>query len=250
MKAEHRKELETNALAERMGRVVQGIKQKPQKRTMLWMVAAAVVVVIILFFWRRGVQRAEENSRNWMILGAGSGQNLEFLVKEDPQSNQAKAVEFESRYAIFRYLLERLTTDPNIVLANLDNLAQGYRELEKLCKDDKVLLPEALFAQAVIEETRILKDDDKWKSALAAYKVVADNHKDSAFGKLAAKRVEVLENNDKRRELLLTYQDLRREFVREDRLTVPPPVDSNSPPAEAPLKSIIPEPPKSGSPPP
>ena len=64
---------------------------------------------------------------------------------------------------------------------------------------------------------------------------------------LAAKRVEVLENNDKRRELLITYQDLRHEFVREDRFQIPPPagpVDANQPPAESPLKNIIPEPSK------
>jgi len=48
MKAEHRKELETNALAERMGRVVQGMKQAPQKRTMLWMVLVAVAVVVVV----------------------------------------------------------------------------------------------------------------------------------------------------------------------------------------------------------
>src|SRR5207302_9600216 len=104
-------------------------------------------------------------------------------------------------------------------------------------------LPEALFAQAVIEETRIIKDDDKWKSALAAYKEVADNHKDTAFGKLAAKRVEVLENNDKRRELLITYQDLRHEFIRENRLQIEPQFDPNQRPAEPPLKDILPEPP-------
>jgi hypothetical protein len=232
MKAEHRKELETNALADRVGRVVQGMKQAPQKRTVLWMLLAGVAVIIVLFFWRRGVQQAEDNSKYWMVFADGFGPNLQQLVKEEPQSNQAKAVEYESNYAILRDMLRFLATEPKLVLANLDTIELRYRELAKLCQDDKVLLPEALFAQAVIEETRIIKDDDKWKAALTAYKEVAEKHKDSAFGKLAAKRVEILENSDKRLELLNVYRDLRIEFVREDRFGVEPPLPADHVPAK------------------
>jgi hypothetical protein len=232
MKAEHRKELETNALAERVGRVVQGMKQAPQKRTMLWMVVAGVLLLVILFFWRKGVQQAEDNSKYWMIFADGFGPTLQQLVKEEPGSNQAKAAEYEYSYVNLREMLRFLATEPKLVLANLDQIERSYRELAKLCKDDNVLLPEALFAQAVIEETRIIKDEDKWKAALAAYKEVVDKHGDSAFGKLAAKRVEVLENNEKRAELLNVYGGLRFEFVREDRLgpLLDPPLPPNHPP--------------------
>jgi hypothetical protein len=245
MKAEHRKELETNALADRVGRMVQGMKQAPQKRTVLWLVLAGVVVIIVLFFWRRSVQQAEDNSRNWMVFADGFGPNLQQLVKEEPESSQAKGAEFEYSYSNLRDMLRFLATEPKLVLANLDRIEQSYRELAKLCKDDKVLLPEALYAQAVIEETRIIKDDEKWKAALAAYKEVAENHKESAFGKLAAKRVVVLENNDKRRDLLDVYRDLRIQFIREERPPLPP-NESTPPqlPKESPLEGIIPKAPK------
>jgi hypothetical protein len=233
MKAEHRKELETNALADRVGRAVQSMKQAPQKRTMLWVVLAGVVLVVIFVLYRRAQLQKVENSLNWVTFEDGRQAALQQLVKQDPQSIQAKAAHFEANYVSLRRVLALLATHPKEVLPQLDEIKQSYVELAKACKDDEVLLPEALFAQAVIEETRIIKDDDNWKAALAAYKEVADNHKETAFGKLARKRVEILENKDKRKDLLDIYRDLRIEFVREDRLATPPPSIPIQPPPVA-----------------
>jgi hypothetical protein len=218
MKAEHRKELETNALADRVGRAVQGMKQAPQKRTVLWLVLIGIVVVVAVLFYRRAQLRRDENSMEWLEFAEGSSSSIQQLLKQGRESNPSKAVEYELRYMQLRETLRTLATNPKQALAALDDLEKGYQELATTCKDDKVLLPEALYSQAVIEETRIIRDDDKWKAALAAYKDVAVNHKESAFGKLARQRVELLENKDKRDELLNIYRDLRREFVPPDRV--------------------------------
>jgi len=162
--------------------------------------------------------RQDENSMEWLEFADGSSPSIQKLLSQDRQSNQAKAVEYEIAYKGLRDTLRTLAINPKQALSALDELEKSYQELAKLCKDDKVLLPEALYSQAVIEETRIIRDDDKWKAALAAYKEVAVNHKESAFGKLARQRVEVLENKDKRDELLNIYRDLRREFVPPDRV--------------------------------
>ena len=48
MKAEHRHRLEQNALADRVGRVVQSVKAAPATQSLaLWLGVAAVVIVII-----------------------------------------------------------------------------------------------------------------------------------------------------------------------------------------------------------
>jgi hypothetical protein len=230
MKAEHRKELETNALADRVGRAVQGMKQAPQKRTVLWLVLIGIVVVVAVLFYRRAQVRYDENSKEWLEFADGAAPYLQQLLKQDPQSNQAKAAEYEIVYMQLRETLRSLATNPKQALSALDDLEKNYQDLASRCKDDKVLLPEALYSQAVIEETRIIRDDDKWKSALASYKEVAMNHKDSAFGKLARQRVEVLENKDKRDDLLNIYRDLRREFVPPDRVPdLNPPFSPDNP---------------------
>jgi hypothetical protein len=221
MKAEHRKELETNALAERMGRVVVGMKRAPQKKTMVWLVIAGAVVVIILLFSRYGHMQKVDNALNWEKFSDGQ---IQQFLKDDLQSNQSKASFYELNFLNLRQWLGHLATEPKEVMAKLEELDKSYGVLANRCKDDKVLLPEALFAQAVIKETLILKDADNWQAARDAYKELATNHKDTAFGKEARKRLEILENKDNRDELLKVYQDLRIQFVRPDRFgpTAPP----------------------------
>ena len=169
MKAEHRKELETNALADRVGRAVQGMKQAPQKRTMVWLVAGIIVVAAIVLFYRRAQVQQSENSLRWLEFADGSATYLKELLN-DPQSNQAKAAQYELAYLQLRESMRFLATNPKQALNSLDELEKNYQELARISKDDMVLLPEALFSQAVIEETRIIKDDEKWKSAAAAYR--------------------------------------------------------------------------------
>lgn len=243
MKAEHRKELETNALADRVGRVMQGIKQKPQKRTMLWLVAVGAVIVVVWFFFRRSETRRIETAEQWLVFEDGSQQQVTQLMKDEPGSIQAKAAEFESYYGNMRTMLRLLATNPQTALKNLDALDTLYADLAKRCEGDKVLVPEALYAQAVIAETRLIKPEENWQAALDAYKVVADNHKDSALGKLAQKRVDVLNDKQKRDELLKTYRDLRIEFYREASLPpFPPQLKPGEPPV--PPKLPIPDPEK------
>jgi hypothetical protein len=227
MKAEHRKELETNVLADRVGRVVQGMKQAPQKRTLIWVVLAVAVIVVVWFFMRKSELARVENSENWVQFQEGK---LQALISEG-QSNQSKAAAFELQYIYLRQTLRALLAQPQMALKQLDTLEASYREVANNVKDDKVLLPEALYSLALIEETRMLKDDDNWKKALAAYKEVADNHKDTAFGKLAQKRWEVLNDKDKREEVLKVYQDLRIQFVRDNQMPLGmPPLPENHPP--------------------
>jgi hypothetical protein len=216
MKAEHRKELETNVLADRVGRVVQNMKQAPQKRTMLFLVVIGIVVVLVVLWTRRGQVQRMENSERWIEFAEGSAAAKRKL-ESDPDSNQVKAILFEESYSQLRRALRFLAAQPTQVLDVLERLDLQYERMAEQCKNDKVLLPEALYARAVIAETRIMKDDENWKAALDAYNVVANNHKDTAFGKLAAKRAEILNNQEKRNKILELYRDLRLTFVTEDR---------------------------------
>ncbi len=238
MKAEHRKELETNALADRVGRVMQGMKQKPQKRTMLWVVLAGVVIIVVWLFFRKAEVQRVDNAERWAKFEDGHQQLLTSLIQQDPGTNAAKAAEFELYYSELRTMLRYLATNPKDALKNLDSLDEVYAKLAEQSRDDKVLLPEALYARAVIAETRLIKPEENWQAALDAYKVVADNHKDTALGKLRKKRVEVLSDKQKRDEVLKVYQDLRIEFVREDRLPPLPPGLSPGQPAPLELPGL------------
>jgi hypothetical protein len=227
MKAEHRKELETNALADRVGRAVQGMKQVPRKRTFVWFAVAAVLLVVVYWFYARSKIKSEDNALNWFLVADGKGEYLQQVLTSNPDSNQAKAIRFENDFLQLQQAMRFLASEPKAILSSLEDIEKIYQEMAKRCQDDKVLLPEALFAVAIIEETRIISDreGEQWKVALAAYKEVADKHPDSAFGKEARKRVAVLGDEKQRDELLKVYQDLRIAFVPPDDFSAVPPAD-------------------------
>src|SRR5262249_39100901 len=68
MKAEHRKELQTNALADRLGRMLQGMKSRPQAAPVIfWVVAGLLVVGIVGTIW---YLRARSSTRYSQALAA------------------------------------------------------------------------------------------------------------------------------------------------------------------------------------
>jgi hypothetical protein len=244
MKAEHRKELETNALADRVGRAVQGMKQMPRKRTFVWVLAIGLVAVVAYWFYAQSQRKYNDNAFDWYLVADGKGDALQKVMSDSTDSNQSKVVNFERGFLVLYDTVRRLADDPKAAFATLDELERHYRQLAKQSSDDKVLLPEALFAIAVIEETRILdpQQSEQWQKALAAYKEVADKHPDSAFGKEARKRVAILNDEKQRDELLKAYQDLRLAFVREEPRIEPPDFfpDSKTKPSTPPKSNITP----------
>ena len=209
MKAEHRKELETNILADRMGRAIQSMKQRPDKRLIFWGLLVLAVLVIGWFFFRKSQLTRDESSRDWRQFALN-----EFEPRGlKSENNTSKAVLFQNAWIyLWDYGINKIGTKPNESLALLDRLENTYEELSRMAKDDPIYLPEALYALAVIEETRAIRNRDKLNSALERFKTVADKHKDTAFGKMAQDRIEILENKDKRDEVALFYQKLQEKY--------------------------------------
>lgn len=205
MKAEHRKELETNVLADRMGRAIQSMKHRPRKRTVLWVIIIGGLL-IGWWVWMRSKQLArEENSIRWLTLGVGDFNGL----RGSEKNNAILAANFESAwYALWEEGIKNLAKAPDTTLIRLEALKEKYEQLATMAKDDPVLLPEALYAIAVIDETRAIRDRKYLEEALSSYHLVADKHKDSAFGKLALDRIEILEDSAKRAEVANFYNDL------------------------------------------
>jgi tetratricopeptide (TPR) repeat protein len=66
MKAEHRKELMTNTLANRLGEAIQGMKEGPSRGTMLFLGAIGLILLLVLV-WRYFATGAEESdSARWL----------------------------------------------------------------------------------------------------------------------------------------------------------------------------------------
>ena len=233
MKAEHRKELQTNILADRMGRLVQRMKERPKKRVLLYVVLGGALVLGLFIFFRIRSKAAEEQSDRWSWLDDGFRAEMEQLRLEYPETNPGKAARFQYAWlALWDVGLKELAANPVDVLkvsgemddkdkaGNLEVAQNIFLRLRKDCEGDPIWEPEALYALAVIEETRAIrrKDRDKHlKDALRQYKELAEKHKDSTRGKLARQRAEALEKRGQEihdfYEELNTRLDIEKRFA-------------------------------------
>jgi hypothetical protein len=207
MKAEHRKELQTNILADRMGRLVQRMKERPQKRVLLYVVLGGVLVLGLYIFFRVRSTAALEESDRWSWVEDGFQPEMKALRLEYPQTNPGKAARFQYAWlAVWDVGLKALAADPVDVLkvsgeiddkpGNLEVAQNILLQLRKDCEGDPIWEPEALYGLAVIEETRAIRPKGRAEhlaAALKMYKNLAENHKDSTRGKLARQRAEALE---------------------------------------------------------
>ena len=214
MKAEHRKELETNVLADRMGRLLATAKQKPRGGTVLWILLGMVVLVVVFLSMRWYSVGKSENSDGWYALYVNDYKGLQesYLDKL-----QGQALRFDIAWEQLWGSIRKLGADPNGAKADLLKAKQQYDTLRKECEGDPVLVPEAIYGLAVIEETLALDDRSHLNKAIEYYEDVSKQFRQSAYGQLAAKRLETLNSEEGRREVNEIYQDLSN-LIRMDRL--------------------------------
>jgi hypothetical protein len=226
MKAEHRKELETNALADRMGRFLETAKQKPQRGFVFLIVAGVAAAVVVLVAIRWYAQGKSEHSDAWVLSylyfdvfkERESAKEVSRIVRDTHEDKaQGRFLRFQENW---RLLWERgilmLAADPRGAREALRLASLEYDQLKEECEGDPVLVPEALYGQAVIEETLALEDGKHLDSAIELYQDLSKKHPTSAYGRLAEKRLETLTNDEKRLEISGVYRDLQN-VIRFDR---------------------------------
>ncbi len=219
MKAEQRKELETNALADRMGRAVQRMKTQPRRMTFYWVVAGAVVFAALFFTFLYFQRSKEWESQRWKLLDIGASSALEPLLKEpENTTNAGKAARFQVAWFLFWDAgVKRLGIGNGMEgMQRIEQAAQQYTLLAKECENDPVWEPEAMYALAVIEETRAVEPGTRegvlkrLESAKERYEELAKKHDKSARGQLAKEWVTNYENETKRNELADFYVEMHQ----------------------------------------
>jgi hypothetical protein len=214
MKAEQRKELETNALADRMGRAVKRMKAQPRRATLYYVIGAVALFIVLFVIFRTYQVNRQENSQFWHYLYNGTRPALGGIIEQRPDGNQGKAALFE--FAWFKYWdagLRRIGVGNGTeALMAMDEAAQLYEKLAKDCEGDPVWEPEAMYGLAAIEETRAVQNLDHLEAAKKRYEELASKYPKSARGQLAKEWVENYDDAKKRQELTSLYQELRTEL--------------------------------------
>jgi hypothetical protein len=194
MKAEHRKELETNILADRMGRVLRTSKETSPVSLWYWVLGIGLLLVAALLINRWFIFSGERTAKEWVMFESGDQQDLFRLAQANKSQNVGKAARFQIAFEkLWIVGITKLAANTAEAKSNILDAREDYEALAKECQYDPVFLPEALYGLAVIEETGAIDDPDKLKTAVTAYKRVVKEAKDSAFAKLAQERIDALE---------------------------------------------------------
>src|ERR1700733_10964809 len=93
MKAEHRKELQTNTLADMLGRTVRKARSGGGLSWFKVFLVLFVGAVVLGFFWVRS-NKARENAEAWAKIEYNDGKSLEELVSDLRDTKQGQAARF------------------------------------------------------------------------------------------------------------------------------------------------------------
>jgi hypothetical protein len=213
MKAEQRKELETNALADRMGHLVQRVKTQPRRSTLYYVIGAAAIgiTLIVAFQWYKSNQR--QDSQRWQFVYVGARDLLDAVEKEAPDSNQAKAARFQEAWFLYWDAGIRMIGRKGKgqgAMGDLGEAEKQYRKLAEECKDDPIWESEAMYGLALIEETRAVAKSDALDSAKKRYEELANKHPKTARGMLAKEWLANYDDKSKKEELVQFYDEMRR----------------------------------------
>jgi tetratricopeptide (TPR) repeat protein len=196
MKAEHRKELQTNVLADRLGHLYESVKEGPSRTTWLVLGVAALVVVLVLA-WRYFAQSAEAiSAARWVRLDSlTTASELEDFIndKDNKGTPQLNAARFElARMSLAEGLREmgkplRRTE----AVGQVRKAAETYEKLADEAGEVPLLQEEALMGAA-----RAYESLGEYAKAKPFYERLVKEHGKSAFAKEASASLERL-NDEK-----------------------------------------------------
>jgi hypothetical protein len=221
MKAEHRKELETNTLADKMGHMMHRVQGSPRRAFFIYLLLAVVVSVGIWYFYRSMILGQQTRSKEWADFYDGAPSVLMDLQKKEGEPvSKAARMQFYWQFYWERGV-KSIGLNPRQTIGMMNELSDRYRELAKDCKDDPTFEPEALLMLAVVEETKAIQDRSHLDQAVELYEDLVTRsekkYKDTAYGKFAQDRLDHLKDPKKRAEEANLYSELQKTF------NVPPP---------------------------
>jgi hypothetical protein len=207
MKAEHRHQLQTNVLADHMGRLLQSVKSGPKSTSVAtWvLIGLAVATVGIWRYWASAAQARE--STLWTEVDTAT---------HDPQSGppQLDKIGDENlgtlpgRTAVFQLARLRFQRGQENVytyrsyqaIESIKQALQDYTKVAPNCPDAPLLEQEALMGIGKAKETLIGVTSDKPQDdygtvdqALEAYRKLVKRFPESDLAKEAEARIDELE---------------------------------------------------------
>ncbi len=193
MKAEHRKELMTNTLANRLGEAVHGMKDGPSRST-VFVLAAVGLIVILVLVWRYLATSGEEaDSARWLKWDSVvTPEQLKAFVENKEVEDQAQgrlARLEEARRSLYDGLRQLGNAGTRKkALEELKNASELYEKLATEFADKPLLHQQALMGAAKAFESR-----GDAEQARRYYQQLQSKYANTVFGRDAAEQLQRLD---------------------------------------------------------
>ena len=161
MKAAHRKELQTNVLADRMGRLLDNVKSGPKSASAVaWIFVILALVVFAAWQYYSRVSPDEDSTR-WVVLrqltGVADGpqlrESLQKFIDSQPGTIQTRIARFQLARICLRDGQDSFASfDRSDAIENLRTARGLYETLIRETSDNAMLHQEALLGAATTEE--------------------------------------------------------------------------------------------------
>jgi hypothetical protein len=191
MKAEERKELQTNSLARFVRRLKNNFKKGPSRRTTI--VWSLILLAVVLFIgWKFFSNLADKrNSARWLALDqAGSTADLDALIEANKGTTQAHVARLLLARQDLKDGLTDLYTQRKDAEDKLNRAAATYEDLVKPFKNTPILVQECLLGAGKAREGL-----GEWDRALGFYNDLKKRFPESTLAKDAEGRARDIEKN-------------------------------------------------------
>jgi hypothetical protein len=221
MKAEHRKELQTNVLADRMGRLLQSMKSGPRKTSSLaWLFVLLAAGTFVLWQY---YARASQTGRSalWVTLESAANnpadgdQTLQKIADANPNTIPARVARLELARRTLQEGQTSLALDRPKALEKIQEAQKLFAKLGRECVDAPLVAQEALLGAAAATESLVgaPKPDEASEvytpqDAAAAYETLAEKYPGTELGQLAQRRAESL--REKSTDVETFYAELKK----------------------------------------
>jgi hypothetical protein len=204
MKAEERKELQTNSLVRLLGRLKHNFKGGPsRKATVIWGIVILALVVFVV--WRIASSRSEaNNSARWVAVDEFTALDLDRYAQSEPEGPvfefvkknsgtiQANESQREKAKKDLKDGLDNLYLNRDRASEQLKDAADAFEKLAKEFKATPIIVQECLLGAGyayeglAVIETDKEKFDANLKRALGFYEDLLGRFKDSEIAKQKA----------------------------------------------------------------
>lgn len=204
MKAEERKKLERNVLAEKLTHAWEGVSGSSQTSNRVWTIILAVLVAALIWVVYSRYMSGRDTGLWSRLDTAYDLDNLRSLAKEFPNTTQGQIARFQIARVQFADHLNKIaaqTSDERVAAATaIEEVRKNYAELAKITGLPTTMIQEAMLQTARADEVlaSIPKADDpnsmrsSIETAIKGYEELKSTYPKSVAGEQAAKRIEEL----------------------------------------------------------